>query len=896
MFDSAISTPPDLSLYSSLFISSVSFYPPALIFRSCYGKTIPTGDDGNTTATAVVSVAADRPPPTPARSSANNGTFNDQSVKNAPARSSATSPWPSPYPHGSASPLPVGVSPSPGRSTPRKFFKRPFPPPSPAKHIKASLARRFGHTKPREGPIPEDGAAEPDQSLDKNFGYNKNFGAKYELGKEVGRGHFGHTCYAKGRKGELRDHPVAVKIISKSKMTTAIAIEDVRREVKILKALSGHKHLVRFYDACEDANNVYIVMELCEGGELLDRILSRGGRYTEDDAKLIVVQILSVVAFCHLQGVVHRDLKPENFLFTSKNEDADMKLIDFGLSDFIRPDERLNDIVGSAYYVAPEVLHRSYSLEADIWSIGVITYILLCGSRPFWARTESGIFRAVLRADPNFDDLPWPSVSSEAKDFVKRLLNKDYRKRMTAAQALTHPWLRSENHLIPLDIFIYKLVKSYIHATPFKRAALKALSKALTEDELVYLRAQFLLLEPTKDGRVSFDNFKMALVRNATDAMKESRVPDILNGMAPLSYRKMDFEEFCAAAITTYQLEALEGWEQIASTAFAHFEQEGNRVISVEEVARELNVGPTAHSILKEWIRNSDGKLSLLGYTKFLHGGSSKTITVPTLSFHEAFYPLYGEQNVIAYGDGKSVCISMDERSSSGFHSQEPYLHGFFSASIKLPEDYTAGVVVTFYTANNQRFPGNHDEIDFEFLGHIGGKEWVVQTNFYGNGSTQTGREERYRLWFDPSDDFHQYSILWTDNTMIYLVDNFPIREVRKTHGMGGDWPSKPMTLYGTIWNGSNWATNGGKYKLDFKYGPFVAKYSDLVINGCPVDPNQLSLKSKCNDNPITPNQRSKMMGFRRKYMTYSYCFDRKRYAVPLPECVIDSKEADDQD
>lgn len=100
-------------------------------------------------------------------------------------------------------------------------------------------------------------------------------------------------------------------------------------------------------------------------------------------------------------------------------------------------DQRLNDIVGSAYYVAPEVLHRSYSIEADMWSIGVITYILLCGSRPFWARTESGIFRSVLRADPNFDDTPWPTVSPEAKDFVKRLLNKDHRKRMTAAQALS---------------------------------------------------------------------------------------------------------------------------------------------------------------------------------------------------------------------------------------------------------------------------------------------------------------------------------------------------------------------------------------------------------------------------------------------------------------------------
>ncbi|XP_002529963.2 CDPK-related kinase 3 [Ricinus communis] len=588
----------------------------------CYGKTNPTNE--NDTTTTIVTTAD--PNQTPLRpSTPRNGV---PSVKNTPARSfNHPSPWPSPYPHGvSASPLPGGVSPSPARaSTPRRFFRRPFPPPSPAKHIAASLAKRLGGgAKPKEGPIPEHGGAEPDQqqqqSLDKSFGYSKNFGAKYELGKEVGRGHFGHTCSARVKKGELKDQPVAVKIISKAKMTTAISIEDVRREVKILKALSGHKHLVKFYDACEDANNVYIVMELCEGGELLDRILARGGRYTEEDAKAIVVQILSVVSFCHLQGVVHRDLKPENFLFTSGGEDADMRLIDFGLSDFIRPDERLNDIVGSAYYVAPEVLHRSYSLEADIWSIGVISYILLCGSRPFWARTESGIFRSVLRSDPNFDDLPWPSVTPEGKDFVKRLLNKDYRKRMTAVQALTHPWLRDDSRSIPLDVLIYKLVKIYLHATPFKRAALKALSKALTEDELVYLRAQFRLLEPNRDGSVSLDNFKMALVHHATDAMRESRVPEILNAMEALAYRKMYFEEFCAAAISTYQLEALEGWEQIASTAFEHFEREGNRVISVEELARELNVGPSAYSFIKDWIRNSDGKLSLLGYTKFLHG------------------------------------------------------------------------------------------------------------------------------------------------------------------------------------------------------------------------------------------------------------------------------------
>ncbi|XP_065031586.1 CDPK-related kinase 3-like [Musa acuminata AAA Group] len=541
----------------------------------------------------------------------------------------SSSCWPSPYTQGSASPFPAGVSPSPASSTPRRFFRRPFPPPSPAKHIKAALAKRLDPGRLKEGTTAEDGTGNAEKpTLNKNFGYGKNFGSKYELGKEVGRGHFGNTCLAKAKKGDIKGQTVAVKIVSKAKMTTPISIEDVSREVKILKALSGHKNLVKFYEACEDAHNVYIIMEFCEGGELLDRILARGGRYTEEDAKAIIVQMLGVVAFCHLQGVVHRDLKPENFLFTSKDENAVMKLIDFGLSDFIRPDERLNDIVGSAYYVAPEVLHKSYSTEADMWSIGVIVYILLCGSRPFWARTESGIFRSVLRADPNLDDTPWPAVSPEAKDFVTRLLNKDYRKRLTAAQALTHPWLRSEQTQIPLDMLIYKLIKAYLRATPLKQAALKALSKALTEDGLFYLRSQFELLEPNKDGFISFQNFQKALMEKTTEAMKLSGVTDILNVLEALSSRSMDFDEFCAAAISPYQLEALGQWEQIATAAFSYFEEEGNQVLSVEELAQELNITTTSHSFLQDWIRQEDGKLSFLGYTKYLHGVTIRSANV----------------------------------------------------------------------------------------------------------------------------------------------------------------------------------------------------------------------------------------------------------------------------
>ncbi|KAK8558595.1 hypothetical protein V6N12_041896 [Hibiscus sabdariffa] len=189
-------------------------------------------------------------------------------------------------------------------STPFWFFRRPFPPPSPAKHIRAVLRRRKPNKEAQnEAKIVEGEEKEEERiELDKRFGFSK----------------------------ELR-------IIPKSKMTIAITVEDVRREVKILRALTRHNNLVKLYDAFEDHDNVYIAMEFCEGGELLDKILARGGKYSEDDAKTVMAHILNVVAFCNLQGVVHRDLKPENFLYTSKEENSQLKAIDFGLSDFVRP-------------------------------------------------------------------------------------------------------------------------------------------------------------------------------------------------------------------------------------------------------------------------------------------------------------------------------------------------------------------------------------------------------------------------------------------------------------------------------------------------------------------------------------------------------------------------------
>ncbi|KAL7156767.1 hypothetical protein ABFS83_02G031000 [Erythranthe nasuta] len=492
--------------------------------------------------------------------------------------------------------------------------KKPPPKPNPYARRDASQYSNPPPTTTLPPSAAAAAAAEEETELDKSFGFSNKFASRFEIMDEVRQGHFGYTCSAIAKKGELiKGHKITVKIIPKSKITTAIAIEAIRREVEILRVLTGHPNIVQFYDAYEDVDNFYIVMELCEGEELLDKIIRRNEKYSEDNAKEVIVQILNVVAFCHLQCIVHRDIIPENFIFTSKDENSELKAIDFGLSVFLTPDEKLTEIVGSAYYVAPEILQRSYGREADIWSTGVIAYILLCGTRPF---------REVTKADPSFEENNWVSVSSESKDFVRRLLCEDPKRRITAAQALYHPWLRSHVKVkLPIDVHILTLMKEYMRSSSLRKAALRGLSKTLTEDELFYLKEQFSLLCPDANGGITFQTIQMALTKNATAAVNGSRVLDFLDPLNALQYRRMYFGEFCTAAISVRQMDGLDNWEKRARSAYEIFEKDGNRAIVIHELASELGLSPSVpvHTVLREWIRHCDGKLNFHGFVKLLH-------------------------------------------------------------------------------------------------------------------------------------------------------------------------------------------------------------------------------------------------------------------------------------
>ncbi|RWW54736.1 hypothetical protein BHE74_00038675 [Ensete ventricosum] len=203
----------------------------------------------------------------------------------------------------------------------------------------------------------------------------------YILGRKLGQGQFG-TTYLCTEIATGNDY--ACKSIAKRKLISKEDVEDVRREIQIMHHLSGHKNVVTIKGAYEDALYVHIVMELCSGGELFDRIIERG-HFSERKAAELIRIIVGVVEACHSLGVMHRDLKPENFLLVNKDDDSSLKAIDFGLSVFFKPGQIFTDVVGSPYYVAPEVLCKHYGPEADVWTAGVILYILLSGVPPFWA-------------------------------------------------------------------------------------------------------------------------------------------------------------------------------------------------------------------------------------------------------------------------------------------------------------------------------------------------------------------------------------------------------------------------------------------------------------------------------------------------------------------------------
>ncbi|XP_059436419.1 calcium-dependent protein kinase 4-like [Corylus avellana] len=347
----------------------------------------------------------------------------------------------------------------------------------------------------------------------------------YMLGRKLGQGQFG-TTYLCTETATGIDY--ACKSISKRKLISKEDLEDVRREIQIMHHLAGHKNIVTIKGAYEDPLYVHIVMELCSGGELFDRIIQRG-HYSERKAAELTKIIVGVVEACHSLGVMHRDLKPENFLLVNKDDDFSLKAIDFGLSVFFKPGQVFTDVVGSPYYVAPEVLLKHYGPEADVWTAGVILYILLSGVPPFWAETQQGIFDAVLKGHIDFESDPWPIISDSAKDLIRKMLCSQPSERLTAHEVLCHPWI-CENGVAPdraLDPAVLSRLKQFSAMNKLKKMALRVIAESLSEEEIAGLREMFTAMDTDNSGAITFDELKAGLRRYGS-TMKDTEIRDLM--------------------------------------------------------------------------------------------------------------------------------------------------------------------------------------------------------------------------------------------------------------------------------------------------------------------------------------------------------------------------------
>ncbi|WCJ43801.1 Calcium-dependent protein kinase family protein [Euphorbia peplus] len=268
----------------------------------------------------------------------------------------------------------------------------------------------------------------------------------YQFCDEIGRGRFGtiSRCF-----NPISDEFFACKSIDKNLLTDSTDRECLDNEAKIMTILSPHPNIVQIHDVFDSDDTLTVVMELCEEYTLYDMIMKSNGGLCESKSASVIKQLLTAISHCHRFNIVHRDIKPENILFDRRGR---VKLCDFGSAEWLNEEGMMTGVVGTPYYVAPEVvMGREYNEKADVWSVGVVLYVMLAGIPPFYGDTVEEIFEAVIRGNLRFPPRVFRSVSPAVKDLLRKMICRDVSRRFSAEQALRHPWIVSEGETTSMD-------------------------------------------------------------------------------------------------------------------------------------------------------------------------------------------------------------------------------------------------------------------------------------------------------------------------------------------------------------------------------------------------------------------------------------------------------------
>ncbi|CAG9316029.1 unnamed protein product [Blepharisma stoltei] len=413
----------------------------------------------------------------------------------------------------------------------------------------------------------------------------------YEFVKIIGYGQFGTVREAVkiiknnnrsifDRSEMLKGKHYAIKSISKEKIKKGLWM--LKRELEILQ-LVDHPNIVKLYEIFEDSKYIHMVMELCTGGDLLDYLISKG-TLLETEVAQIMKSLLGAVNHLHSLKISHRDIKPENCLLVNSEPNAEIKLVDFGMSIKFG-DDAMTTMVGTPYYLAPEVLKSKYGKECDVWSFGVLMYLLLSGKQPFKGLDINDLFRKIMIADYNFDDSVWQNISESAKDLIAKMFVLNPELRITISQALKHEWLNSfsADMSARINLEVFNSIKSFKTPSKLWREAMKVLVRNLSEDQLGDLHAAFDEIDISKTGFVTPQDIVQAMKRNGYDVAADE-FDLIIRGMSYLGKGKLNYTQFLIAAMDRRRF--LD--EESLWAIFQHFDIENKGRITVKNLKYAL--------------------------------------------------------------------------------------------------------------------------------------------------------------------------------------------------------------------------------------------------------------------------------------------------------------------
>jgi calcium-dependent protein kinase len=339
---------------------------------------------------------------------------------------------------------------------------------------------------------------------------SSNMREKYEPISLLGNGAFGKVRLFRNKS--TKNLKFAIKTIKKETMPKDL-FSFLIDEVKIISKMD-HPNIVKYYETYEDEYYIHIVMEYLHGEDLFKLICAKKNQnFTEKDIAEILSCLLKALSYIHNQGIVHRDIKPENILFSTVNNNNSLKLIDFGLSTHLKSDSRFR--VGSPFYMSPEIIKGEFSFKSDLWSVGVILFVMLTGKFPFNGKTNEDVFNEINNKSINIRLLNESKFSDLVKDLLLKLLIKDQNKRISVEEALIHPWFKyylnlADKNSDKIDNQITESLKNFTRKTLFQKEALFYIAKLSKDDEIKKLKNCFLQMDKDNTGTLDYEEIKFA--------------------------------------------------------------------------------------------------------------------------------------------------------------------------------------------------------------------------------------------------------------------------------------------------------------------------------------------------------------------------------------------------